>query len=109
MIIPNIWSGGLFLQENFLRDRLERHIRERIRATDFFLWKFCLDGLRHSWASSEVRDSRPFRSSLGESQETVPGVSENLYRAEGVMHLPLWNLQEMGIAESDQRMYRFTG
>jgi hypothetical protein len=110
MIIPNVWSAGLFLHDPIHRDHLEQLITERSKLTDFFLWKFCLNGLRHGWAS-EIEKKQPFKSLLGGAQEVVPGVSENLYRAEGVMHLTMWNLEGIDEEEREERppMYRFTG
>lgn len=110
MIIPNVWSAGLFLRDPIHREELEELITERSKTTDFFFWKFCLNGLRHGWAS-EREKKKPFKSLLGDAQEVVPGVSENLYRAEGVMHLTMWNLEGMDEEEQEDRrpMYRFAG
>jgi len=103
-IIPNVWSAGLFLRNRAHRERLENHIRQRIKTTDFFFWKFCLDGLRHGW--SPQKTSTPFRSLRGRAQEIVPGVSENLYRAEGVMKL----IQSGWEPSNDElQIYRFSG
>ena len=103
-IIPGVWSAGLFLRNRTHREKLENHIRQRIKNTDFFFWKFCLDGLHHGW--SPEKNATSFRSLWGRAQEIVPGVSENLYRAEGVMKLIQWktepNIEEL-------QLYRFKG
>jgi hypothetical protein len=105
MIIPNIWSGGLFLRESVQRDRLETHIMKRIDSTDFFFWKFCLDGLRHGWLD-EGDVKKQFRPVLRGAQEVVPGVSENMYRAEGVMQL---TNRKGADQEEGEQLYRFKG
>jgi hypothetical protein len=103
-IIPNFWSAGLFLRNCTHRERLENHIRQRIKNTDSFFWKFCLDGLHHGW--SPERNTTPFKSLRGRAQEIVPGVSENLYRAEGVMNLIRWRPEPNN---EEQQLYRFQG
>lgn len=106
MIIPNVWIAGLFLRKKIQRDRLEKQIRKRIEGNDFFLWKFCLQGLSHGWASSEGKDNKPFKSLPDNAQEIVPGVSENLWKAEGVMNLLALEDEE---DTEFQPLYRFTG
>jgi hypothetical protein len=103
-IIPGVWIAGLFLRETRHRDRLEKNICKRMEGHDFFLWKFCLHGLIHGWA--ERRDHRPFMSLPDDAQEIVPGVSENMCRAEGVMNLLGLDMDEKGHREP---LYRFKG
>ena len=103
-IIPNVWIGGLFLQRPGQRDLLEAKIRKRIEETDFFLWKFCLQGLIHGW-TSDGRD-KPFKFLPEDAQEIVPEVSENLWKAEGVMKLIAFEDEEYA---EGRVPYRFTG
>jgi hypothetical protein len=111
MIIPNIWIAGLFLRSPVERDNLEREIRRRIEGTDYFLWNFCIHGLIHAWASSERKGKKPFISLPEGALEVVPGVSENLWRAEGVMNLIAGDIEaeEAGDRDHYQPLYRFTG
>jgi hypothetical protein len=44
MIIPNIWSASLFLNDIVHRDELEQLISQRIALTGFFFWKFLSTG-----------------------------------------------------------------
>ena len=104
LIIPNVWIAGLFLQHPNQRDLLEAKIRKRIENTDFFLWKFCLQGLIHGW-TTEGRD-KPFKFLPEDAQEIVPRVSENLWKAEGVMKLIAFEDEEYA---GGRIPYRFTG
>lgn len=110
MIIPNVWMAGLFLRETIHRDWLEDQIRKRIESNDFFFWRFCLRGLHHGWATSGRKGKTPFMSLPEGAQEIVPGVSENMYRAEGIMNLLALDLESLGEdGESQQPLYRFPG
>jgi len=104
MLIPNVWIAGLFIQDPNQRDFLESNIRKRIEETDFFLWKFCLRGLKHGW-QPEGRD-KPFKFLPEDAQEIVPEVSENLWKAEGVMKLIAFEDEEYAEGRAP---YRFTG
>jgi hypothetical protein len=108
MFIPNIWIAGLFLQNPEQRERLEGQIRKRIEDQEFFLWKFCFHGLAHGWAG---KDNIPFISLPENAQEIVPGVSENMFRAEGVMRLIAQKFETEGtdVAEHQGQLYRFPG
>jgi hypothetical protein len=109
-IIPGVWIAGMFLQDTSHRVKLEKSIHKRIESQDFFLWRFCHHGLIHGWASSEGKDHKPFISLPDDAQEFVPGVSENMWRAEGVMDLVSVGAVEEGegLGRRDS-LYRFKG
>ena len=110
MIIPNVWMAGLFLRDPIHREWLQDQIRKRIESNDFFFWRFCLRGLHHGWATSGRKGKQPFISLPEGAQEIVPGVSENMYRAEGIMNLLALDLESLGEdGESQQPLYRFPG
>src|SRR5262249_5776499 len=109
----NVWIAALLLQNRYHRDWLEDQIRRRIQDTDFFGWKFAYHGILHGWASLDGKQEGRFKSVPQGAQEIVPGVSENLWRADGVMNTKIADLSvEDDYAESpggQKPMYRFTG
>jgi hypothetical protein len=111
--ISNVWIAALFLRNKYHRDWLEAQIRRRIQDTDFFCWKFAYHGILHEWATLDGKEEGRFKSMPKGAQEVVPGVSENLWHADGVMNTKLSDLtkedEEAGSPEGQKPIYRFTG
>jgi len=113
MSISNVWIAALFLKKQVHREWLEDVIKRRIRDTDFWCWKFALHGIQHEWATQDGKEDGRFKSMPTGAQEVVPGVSENLWHADGVM-IPklevLTNEDEVvGSPEGKRMPYRFKG
>jgi len=112
MTIGNVWIAGCLLRQQCHRDWLEVQIRRRIRETNFYGWKFSYHGILHSWADSDGKQLGRFKSMPVGAQELVPGVSENLWRADGIMNTSSSNItldDEVVSAEGRKPMYRFEG
>jgi hypothetical protein len=111
--ISNVWIAALLLRNQYHREWLEGQIRRRIQDTDYFCWKFAYHGILHEWAKLDGRQEGRFKSIPKGAQEVVPGVSENLWRADGVMNTTLSDLtaedEDAGSPEGQKPMYRFTG
>jgi hypothetical protein len=113
--IANVWIAALFLRNKYHRDWLELQIQKRIKDTDFFCWKFCYHGLLHEWASLDGKQEGRFKSMPKGAQEVASGVSENLWRADGIMNSKLSDLEveavepDVASPEGQHPMYRFKG
>jgi hypothetical protein len=112
MTIGNVWIAALLLRQKHHRDWLENQIRKRILTTDFFGWKFAYHGILFQWALVDGTQEGRFKSVPDGAQEIVPGVSENLWRADGIMNTELSHLTEeekVMSPEGQKPMYRFKG
>jgi len=112
MTIGCVWIAALLLHQPFHRQWLENQIRRRIRETDFFGWKFAYHGILFQWALLDGKQVGRFKSMPNGAQEIVPGVSENLWRADGIMNTKLEDLtgdEEVSSPEGRKPMYRFKG
>jgi hypothetical protein len=113
MTISNVWIAALLIQKKIHRDWLERQICRRIQDTDFFGWKFAYHGISHEWATLDGKKEGRFKSVTKGAQELVPGVSENLWRADGIMNTKLSDLtgedEDTASSEGQKPMYRFKG
>ena len=112
MTIGCVWIAALLLRHQFHREWLETQIRQRIRDTDFYGWKFAYHGILFQWALLDGTKEGRFKSMPNGAQEIVPGVSENLWRADGIMNTKLENLtveEEVASPEGRKPMYRFKG
>jgi hypothetical protein len=112
--VANIWIGATFLQNQYHRQWLEGTIQRRIADTDFFGWKFCYHGLLHQWATLDGKQEGRFKSIPKGSQELVPGVSENLWNADGVINMNYTELDSTTTDDPDspegqKPVYRFKG
>ena len=109
--IQNVWIAAILLQQQCHRDCLLAEIKRRIRATDFYGWKFALHGILFGWTLRDGAQPGRFKSIPDGAQEIVPGVSQNLWRADGIMNLH----SSLVLNESDEqfdngkKMYRFQG
>jgi hypothetical protein len=112
MTIGCVWIAALLLRQQFHRQWLENQIRQRIRDTDFFGWKFAYHGILFQWGLLDGTQEGRFQSMPTGAQEIVPGVSENLWRADGIMNTKLADLtveEEATPPEGQKPMYRFKG
>jgi hypothetical protein len=105
--VANVWVAASFVLNQRHRDWLEAVIQRRIRDTDFFAWKFCYHGLLHQWAALDGKQEGKFKSIPQGSQELVPGVSENLWNADGVMMNADLSVEDD--IHSPEPVYRFRG
>ena len=109
--IQNVWIAAILLQQQCHRDCLLTEIKRRTRATDFYGWKFALHGILFGWTLRDGAQPDRFKSIPDGAQEIVPGVSQNLWRADGIMNLH----SSLVLNESDEqfdngeKMYRFHG
>jgi hypothetical protein len=109
--IQNVWIAAILLQQQCHRDSLLQEIKRRTRATDFYGWKFALHGILFGWTIRDSSQPGRFKSIPEGAQEIVPGVSQNLWRADGIMNLH----SSLVLNESDEqfdngeKMYRFQG
>jgi hypothetical protein len=112
LILGSVWTAACLLRQKCHRDWLEIQIRRRIRLTDFYGWKFAYHGILHSWADSDGKQLGRFKSMPVGAQEIVPGVSENLWRADGIMNTSSSNItleDEVVLPDGRKPMYRFEG
>lgn len=112
MTISNVWIAALLLRHQHHRNWLEGQIQRRIRETDFYGWKFAYHGILHGWAVADGQEAGRFKSVPNGAQEIVPGVSENLWRADGIMNTRLSDLageDENPASPEGQPIYRFMG
>ena len=111
MTISNVWMAALLLRHQYHRDWLEMQIHRRIRETDFYGWKFAYQGILHGWAVADGKEAGRFKLVLDGAQEIVPGVSENLWRADGIMNTRLSDLagEDENPASPQGHIYRFMG
>ena len=105
----NVWIAALLLRNRHHRDWLEAQIRRRIQENDFFGWKFAYHGILHGWAALDGTEEGRFKSVPEGAQEIVPGVSENLWRADGVMNTKLAHLSVEDESPGERPIYRFVG
>lgn len=106
-IFPNIWVAALLLRNDYHRNWLEAQVRRRIKETDFFGWKFAYHGILHEWSSVDGKE-RTFKSIPVWAKEVVPGVSENLWRADGIMNTKISDMIRED-EEEEKAVYRFAG
>ena len=112
MTISNVWIAALLLRHQYHRNWLEGQIQRRIRETDFYGWKFAYHGILHGWAVADGNEAGRFKSVPSGAQEIVAGVSENLWRADGIMNTRLSDLageDENPASPEGQPIYRFMG
>ena len=110
MTIANVWIAAEFIRQKHHRDWLETQIRRRIRDTDFYGWKFAYHGILFQWSLVDGKQEGKFKSVPNGAQEIVPGVSENLWRADGIMNTKLSDITADEDTEEGKRpMYRFQG
>lgn len=108
MTIPNVWLAALLLRKTCHQTWLENLIGQRIRMTDFFGWKFAYHGIMFEWAKRSGQVEGHFKSIPVGAQEIVPGVSENLWRADGIMNTKLTDLMAEDM-DGEKPLYSFQG
>jgi Fungal specific transcription factor domain len=113
MTISNVWIAALFLRHQSHRQWLENIIMLRIQNSNFWCWKFAFQGIQHQWAQSDGLEIGRFKLMPEGATEVVDGVSENLWRADGVMSIRLADLAhddtDILDGQGPRMMYRFEG
>jgi len=113
MTLPGVWIGACYLRRQVHREWLEDVIKRRIRDTGFWCWSFAYAGILHQWATVDGKLEGRFKSMPQGAQEVVPGVSENLWHADGVMVTKMSVLAKeddvVATPGGQRSMYRFKG
>ena len=111
--MSNVWVAALLLNRDSHRKWLENQIKKRIVETDFFGWKFALHGILHGWALVDGTQEGRFKSMPEGATEVADGVSQNLWRADGIMNTALSDLskedEDPRSPEGQKPLYRFQG